>query len=175
MKPLDFFTSLSVTKCVRVWAEGVSLTKQFSDSCSNSYTSCSLTQFWRDRPRDGFRFHRLSKVSVSQGCTPTLQFWCQWQVQVVTCASKTYKLKAPQTFSSRLLERLRELRKAIHLLDYWFIIRGYNSGIAGWKKCIRPGVKERTWGCGALSGWHSPSASRCSPAQKLSELRPFRT
>lgn len=31
-----------------------------------------------------------------------------------------------------LLQRLTEFRKTVYLLDCWFIIKGYNSGIAKW-------------------------------------------
>lgn len=81
---------------------------------------------------------------------------------------------SPFLGSMNLLEWLTELGKPIYLLDYDLIIKGYNSKIAGWKRCQGPGVgkgEELTL---------SPSAalscsSRCSPAQKPFEpvLRAF--
>ena len=35
-----------------------------------------------------------------------------------------------------LLEQLIDLRKTVYLLDYQFIIRGYNLGTARWKRDI---------------------------------------
>lgn len=35
-----------------------------------------------------------------------------------------------------LLEWLTELRKHLFSLDSWFIVKGYNSGIARWKQTI---------------------------------------
>ena len=35
-----------------------------------------------------------------------------------------------------MLEQLIDLRKTVYLLDYQFIIRGYNLGTARWKRCI---------------------------------------
>ena len=41
-----------------------------------------------------------------------------------------------------LLELLPELRERVHLLDYWFIIKRYNSGTAKWKTGIEQGMWE---------------------------------
>ena len=38
-----------------------------------------------------------------------------------------------------LLEWLTELRKHLFSLDSWFIVKGYNSGIARWKRHIGVG------------------------------------
>lgn len=45
-----------------------------------------------------------------------------------------------------LLEQLTELRKTFYMLDYWFILKGFNSGTGRWKRCIRRGVWERVLG-----------------------------
>ena len=41
--------------------------------------------------------------------------------------------------SINLLEWLTELSETFHLLDYQFIIKGYNSGTAKWKRCMGKG------------------------------------
>lgn len=41
----------------------------------------------------------------------------------------------PLLASINLLARLTKLRKPIYPLDYWFVINGYNLGIAKWKRC----------------------------------------
>lgn len=33
-----------------------------------------------------------------------------------------------------MLEWVTELREMFYLLDYWFIVKGYKSGTAGWKR-----------------------------------------
>ena len=43
-------------------------------------------------------------------------------------------LRLPHSGSSNLLERLIELRGTFYLLDYQFIIKGYNPGRARWKR-----------------------------------------
>ena len=39
-----------------------------------------------------------------------------------------------------LLEWPTELRETFHLLDYQFIIKGYNPGTARWKRCTGQGM-----------------------------------
>ena len=39
-----------------------------------------------------------------------------------------------------LLEWLMELREPVYSLDYWFVIKGYNSGAARWKRCTGQGM-----------------------------------
>ena len=46
----------------------------------------------------------------------------------------------PSLGSINLLEPLTELRETFYLLDYQFIIKGYNSGTARWKRCTGPGM-----------------------------------
>ena len=55
-----------------------------------------------------------------------------------------------------------ELRILVYLLEYGFIIKGYNSGTPGGRGGIEPGVGEEAWHP-HLHGF---------PTQKLSEL-PF--
>ena len=42
-----------------------------------------------------------------------------------------------------LLEQLTELRETFYLLEYWFIMNEYNSGMARRKRCI-----DKIWGKG---------------------------
>ena len=57
-----------------------------------------------------------------------------------------YKSEVSMTFSLVLIDllgRLPELRETFYLLDYQFIIKGYNSGTARWKRCTGRGVGRR--------------------------------
>lgn len=56
-----------------------------------------------------------------------------------------------------------ELRIVVCLLEYGFIIKGYNSGIPGGRGGIEPGVGEEAW---------HPHLHEF-PTQKLSELPSF--
>ena len=62
----------------------------------------------------------------SPGCH--LHFW--------PTGSKSEVPTTPSLGSINLLEQLTELRETFYLLDYWFIIKGYNSGTARLKRCI---------------------------------------
>ena len=48
----------------------------------------------------------------------------------------------PSSDLVHLLEWLTELRETFYLLDCWFSIKGYNSGIAREERCIG----QDTWG-----------------------------
>ena len=108
--------------------------QQFSDTSWVSYNS---TQFQHCPPKDSIRFHRLR----AQSHKAALHFRCQLQVQVVTCTSDcSYKAKVPMISSLsliNLLERLTEFRETFYLLEYWLIIKSYNSGSARWKHKAR--------------------------------------
>ena len=55
-----------------------------------------------------------------------------------------YKLEVPKTpslYPVNLLELLTELWNN-YLLDYWFIMKGYNSGIARWKRYLGLGMEK---------------------------------
>ena len=41
-----------------------------------------------------------------------------------------------------LLEQLTELRETFCILDYQFIIKGYNLETARWKRCIGQGMEK---------------------------------
>ena len=60
--------------------------------------------------------------------------------QVLSCASggptRVQRFRGPFLGSMNLLT---ELRETFYWLDYHFIIRGYNSGTARWKMCLKQG------------------------------------
>ena len=100
---------------------------------------------------------------TSPGCH--LYFWLP--------GSKSEVSKTPSLGLINLLEWLTELRETFYLLDHWFIIKGYNSGTARWKRC-------RGQGMGKVHGASTPSPGMpLSPQfqvftnQKLSEPCPF--
>lgn len=69
---------------------------------------------------------------------------------------KGYRMEVPVTPSLgliNLLEQFTDLRKTFYLLDYWFIIKGYNSGTARWKRCTRQGMGK---------GYRASMLSKCS-------------
>ena len=57
----------------------------------------------------------------------------------------------------------------VHLLviDYWFIIKGYNLRTARWKRCIGQGMWEGVQNLHEVWGLHCPPISTCSPTPKL--------
>ena len=72
--------------------------------------------------------------------------------------------------SINLLENVTELRKTFYLLDHWFIIKGYNSGKARWKKCTR----ERTRNPHGLYGYTTlPKSPPVHQPLNSPQLHPF--
>ena len=70
------------------------------------------------------------------------------QVHVVTCASDPLAIGCgfidpTPPGSINLLRQLTKLRETFCLLDHQFIIKGYNSGTARWKRCLEPGMGGR--------------------------------
>ena len=60
------------------------------------------------------------------------------------------------------LEQLTQFRKVFYLIDDWFIIKGYNSGTARWKRYIKQDSKwEEARGFHALSGHITLPTSPC--------------
>ena len=88
------------------------------------------------------RQHQIPQVkgSVLQDRTsPPLQM----PVTSPDCHLCFYRLEVPTTpslGSINLLEWLTELRETFYLLNYQFIVKGYNSGTARWKRYIRGGM-----------------------------------
>ena len=130
--------------------DGVSFPNQAILWHQNYRMSSNLTQFWHPLPTPQV------KGSVPQDCLPTSTTMpitnpgchlCFWPVD---CRSEF-----PTTPSSsliNLLEQLTELRETVYLLDYQFIIKGYNTGTAKRERFIRQGMWEGAWSFHALSG-----------------------
>ena len=135
-----------------MWGLFPHTSKQFSDT---SWVSCNSTQFWHYLLGDSVRFHRL-RAQLYKAAPLTPHFRCQSQVWVVC------RLEVPMTPSLglfNLLEQLTELRETFYLLDYWLIIKGYNSGTARWKRCVGQGMWEGARSFCALS--------ECMPSPNL--------
>ena len=73
--------------------------------------------------------------------------------------------------SINLLKWLTEVRETFCLLEYLFIIKGYNSGMAKWKSCIGQGMGEWTGNFHAL--FKLITVPESSPTQMLPESLPF--
>lgn len=74
----------------------------------------------------------LQRQVVSLGCP--LSFWPSW-----------YRLEAPMTpslGSINLLEQFMEVRETFYLRDHQFVIKGYNSRKAWWRRCTGQGMGE---------------------------------
>ena len=122
-------TSVYFTKCTWVFLH----TKQFSDSPDSAWVSCNLTQSSHCLPGDRIRSHWQRAHSSSR--VPPLQM----QVQVIMCASDRPAVN--QSF-----------RKILDLPDYQFIVKGYSSGIARWKRHIGKDIGEECKTSMLLSG-----------------------
>lgn len=117
----------------------------FPTPTSNSIRlSENSTQFWHFLP--GVESDPQVKSSVPQGC-PLFQmplaspgcYLCFWS----TCS----KSEVPKTLSSgsiNLLELCTELREIFYLTDHQFILTGYNSERARWKRCKGQDMWEGT-------------------------------
>ena len=82
-----------------------------------------------------------------------------------------YKSEVPMTPSSgliNLLEWFTELRETFYFLDHQFITKGYNSGTAQWRSCIKQGM-GRGWRASMPSGLTTLFKSMCPPTQRPSE------
>lgn len=115
-------------------------------------------------------WYYLPGVNVgSHKTVPTSSSNCK--SQVVTCTSDQPTINEVLLGFDSLLEQLTEFRKRVYLLDFWFIIKGCNSGTTRWKRCIvsvghaRRGVELPC----LLQVCHPPSTPLCSLTWKLSE------
>ena len=144
-----------------------------SNSQDTSWVSYNSTQSWHYLWGDNIRFHRIrvqsSRLPPAPPNTHTY-FRCQLQAQVVICTSdKLVKirrfLRSHSSGLINLLEQLTELRGRVYWLDHQFIIKGYNSGKARWKRCIGQGTGKL---CGAFMP--SPQISMSSLIRKFSKL-----
>ena len=86
---------------------------------------------------------------------PTLSTWSQQQ---------TGDAKPPSTPHNHPLSGLEwsmKLWVILYLVDYQFIIIGYNSGIARWKRCIEQEIGKKKWSFRALSDFVTLSKCLC--------------
>ena len=117
-------------------------------------------------PRDGIRFHRLKAQPHKAAPSPTPLL--QKQVQVVT-----YMLTFPTTPSLGSVNRaVHGSQRNILLRDHQFVIKGYKSGKAWWRRCTGQGV-GKAQGFQALSRDDTPHVPTCSTTQKLCTLSHF--
>ena len=82
--------------------------------------------------RDSFRFHRLRAQSCKTAPKHTLTSYA-FDKSILYHMYLTKQLEIrnsnnPSLGSNNFLEWLREQRKPVYFLDYWFIIKGQNSG-----------------------------------------------
>lgn len=90
------------------------------------------------------------KGSVSQDCSPL-------QMPIASLGFQHFWLYiegfyVPFLRFNNLLEQLTQLRRWLSLL-LPVHCKGYNPGIAKWKRCIRQGTWEGMWSFHALSGY----------------------
>ena len=92
---------------------------------------------------------------------------CQPRLLPMLLTSYICRLEVPMTLSLgsiNLLEWLTELRETFYLLDYQFILKGYNSGTA---RCKR--YTGQRMGKGRRASMPPPPVSTWSPTRKLSK------
>ena len=128
--------------------------KQFSDT--SWYPTIPLNS-------DSIYLERASD-STGSGFSPTRHKTPAHPPADTICKScpTGYRSEVPTTPSLgyiNFLKHLTELREIFHLLGYQFIIKGYNSGIARWKRCRGQGMGK---------GW---SACMVSSLRKLQGFR----
>ena len=84
--------------------------------------------------------HLLQMAVTGPGCP--LGFWsigCRLRFQLPSPWVRLICLG-----SINLLKWLTELRDTLYLLDHQFIIKGYNSGKAQWKKCLGQDTEKKS-------------------------------
>ena len=113
-------------------------------SLPTSWWSYRSTQFWHCLPP--WRWDSIPQVKGSVLTRlPPPYFRHQSQLQVVTHTSGRLSVwsRVPVTPSLSLInlqKQLTELREILYLLDYWFILKGYNSETTRWKRCMGQGI-----------------------------------
>lgn len=116
-------------------------TTQFLDTSWGYYNS---TQLWHCLPGDIIRPYRLRAQSCSTAPPPPHpktpvaspdRHLCFWHT---SC-----RAKVPTTPSLVFPEQLTELIEIFYFLDYWFIFKGYHSGIVRWEDTHRARYVER--------------------------------
>ena len=82
---------------------------------------------------------------------------------------------APFLVSINVLERFAELRETFYLLDYWFIIKGYNSGtVMEEMQRARYGERAQSFHCEGEWGF-SPVAPLASDIHVFTNLEALQT
>ena len=88
-------------------------------------------------PQRKLQIPQVQRSVLQDSPSPTLD---AVRGQVLSCASggptRVQRFRGPFLGSMNLLT---ELRETFYWLDYHFIIRGYNSGTARWKMCLKQG------------------------------------
>lgn len=107
-----------------------------SNSPDTSRVSCHLTQFWHFLPRYSIRFYRLRGHTA-----PLLPSEASCKLRLLTLAVDHRVSHTPSLASINLPEQLIQFRKTFYLLDYQFILKGYNSGTNRLKRCM-----GKVWG-----------------------------
>lgn len=144
---MHFFYSQCFTSDTNMWGfSPYQPMLQFS-----RYQLCPIIQFWCWQPRGRWWPHRLR----AQSHKTAAQFKCQLQI---TDTWTSDQLAVNQGFPwytpwiQNSPEQLTELRNTVYLLDYWFIMKGYGSKTATWKRCIGQGMGEEVGSFHVLSG-----------------------
>ena len=125
--------------------------KQVSDTCSFSTIWLNSDTVYPEAASDltgwGLSLTRLLPVaSLQMPAARPGHHLCFWPTM--------YRLKVPMTLSLgsiNLLVQLIKLRETFYLLDHHFIIKGYNSGTARWKRCTGQGMGKGVQSCYAPS------------------------
>ena len=117
------------------------------------YHQVGVLQFnslvWYYLPEDTIRSHSLE---LNPTRTPTSShFRCPSQLLIITCASEPPAIDVKTSIEPpRVWWIFTKSGETIHLLDCWFIIKGYNSRTARQKRCIGQGMWEGAWSILAL-------------------------
>ena len=80
----------------------------------------------------------------------------------------------PLLGSDYLLGWFTEFRETFYLVGFRFIIEGYNSGTARWKRCLGQGMGKGHGASHALWAHHSPCISHVHHAGSSSKPCPWR-
>lgn len=111
---------------------------------SKIYSILTLIAWTQDRP------HRLRAQSHKPA--PLKSAGSPGYSQLLFDLATNWMSSQPPSQIYSSARRLKKCRKTVYLLDYWLIMKGYNSGTASWKRCIGPDNGEGPQSFHALSG-----------------------
>lgn len=97
-------------------------------------------------PGVSLRFHRWRTQPYKTAPSPISDANCKPRLLSVLLINQLQAggSHTPSLGSINLRKQLAEFRKPVFSLDYWFVIKGCNSGTGRWKRCLRQGMgKER--------------------------------